>query len=401
LVCGFKSACLKIEVLAVHKMLDLQAQKIKLKILTDLFAVYKKSQGKKVLEYSNKLVYSIVLNALPDDFKCSLFKRIMLWFRTKSREASQIRSLIFQDYCAENIILADRYLDLITQFNNYYFGGKKLDFDAFVAQVHDLVQQLMKEQSENYSLNTVINLMIEKLIAVREQVVNFCQNVEGIGLQADKLKLMARFKVLLEDSNFKKCRADKRFATVIDLFVGRMQQLFGGNGMEPSDLINLFELEQKVSNLSESLRLGCLPRCFSKQSDELIVLNEIAEIISEVNNDIKNKISGQGSGSLVEDGLSLLKQLKNAGLKESLFTEVAGEFMHKKFTSLTEVVAYVGLKTSPIWLKTVLPMLPSKLGSTVSSVLAALKPEENENNALAVLANNPELVNAVVAMPKV
>lgn len=408
---AFRRACIKIEILTVqhetqntsflveNAVSDLTAEKIKLQVLYDLCLSYYKNRDIytiKNIPVSNKDLTKFVLKALPEQFRLSFFANVLRWFNKTSRDLSWLKAFLSQDFYLIETLLCEEYLGLVASYNAFVLFGKSLNISTFTAQIDELVNKLFAATPYNQYTNNVVELLIAKLIYIKNQAVALDIQQTTSNQNSAQLKLFSKFKVLMQNKNFRTFRLNKNFGHIFDLFINKIQRFFATKDLAQTNLAELFELEQLIINLKEENlpqepgKLFKLLKIFDsgfKKQNLIIILDEMLVIVTGAINEI-TKTDSKNGRSILGDGMTLIHQLKDVGFDGTTLKDIAGAFLNQKFKNTQDAVIYIAAKTGPAWLAKVVPFLPEEIRGTVSSILNLLVETKSSTDGLFEMIGN-------------
>ena len=389
---AFNIAGMKLEILTVahetknvkclveNAISELAAQKIRLHLLFDLCMAYKNFVGKSAFVLSNNTATKMLFDVLPENFKRSAVARIALWLKsfvpltgeyTNLSGLSGIKSFLSEDFYTSHIIESLEYADLISDYNAAVLGNKPLNYESFVVRVDLLINKLFEINDSNKNIDAIVELLVAKLMLIKEQVLMFDKNLADVAQNTAKLELLTKFKVLLfENKNFKTLRSNKAFTGTFDLFVSIVKSYFATKTADQASLAKLLELKQLLLNMKQENQPGRFMRFLGKKASELVVLDEMLSILEGVIKEITG--ANTKTGGILTDGMNMLEQLKTAGFDGSMIAELAGAFFNKRFKSTQDAALFIAAKTGPVWMKKIVPFLPDDLRPTVSALLNTL-----------------------------
>lgn len=416
----FNVASMKLEILTVAHELkninflvanaisDLDVQKIRLKLLFNLCTTYKNFVGKSAFTLSNNTATKMLFDVLPDNFKRSSIVCVLTWLKKSSRDLSSIKSFLSEDFYAKYIVESLEYMNLILDYNSTLFGNKPLKSDVFVNRIDSLINELFKI-NENKNIEAIVELLVAKLMRIKEQVWIFDENLSNISKNTAKLELLSRFKVLVfENKSFKTLRSNKLAAHTLDLFIVGVRQYLVSENVDQVNLAKLFEIKHLLLNLKQEylptpkgklakmLDFGCgWLGYIEKEISELTVICEMLSILEGVIKEVTSVNSK--TGNIVSEGMNMLEQLKTAGFDGSMIAELAGAFLNKRFKTWQEAITFIAAKTGPVWMKKIVPFLPEDIQSTASALLNVLVDAKSATGAIDEAVNdNAESVVATV-----
>lgn len=267
----FKFACLNLEALSVSsedsklsmlkEPLDfVEMQHAKLAILDCLFDLYNPSLKKGPVplmwvEYSEKSVRSIIFESLPDRLQSSIIQYILCGITLSSAQAYYLSKILSQNFYEKNIVLSEEYFEIISIFYTTQKLGGQFDIDAFINKTEDIINAFATNRNssrtscKNSNSNLVLELLLTKLIKIKNDVVKFYKPNLNFKDNQEKAKLLIRYKLLIENKKFELLFTNKQFCAFFDLYCNFLQDFFA-NKIQPqvADL-RLFEVECMLADL--------------------------------------------------------------------------------------------------------------------------------------------------------
>ncbi|MFH1254186.1 MAG: hypothetical protein V1646_02010 [bacterium] len=407
----FKFACLNLETLSVstedakfsalQEPLDfVEMQQAKLKIFGSLLDMYQPSLKKGQVplawtEYTEKSVRSIIFRSLPNRLQSSVISYILCGITQSSKQAYYLSKILSQNFYAEKVVLSEEYFEIASTFYKAQKFGESLDIDAFLNKIEEVINGFaasrtsMQTSSKNIECNLVLELLLTKLIKIKNDVVKFYKPNLNFKDNQEKAKLLIRYKLFLESKKFELLFSNRQFCTFFDLYCNFLQDFFANKLQSQAADLRLFEVECMLENLLKDKQISWLMQQLYKKDPGIAVLDDMKNILESIriviNKDLK--ISAKGffagikdaifSGNWIDTG-----KVKGIGTGSSQsivdFMEYAFD---RKFENFKEAAFFLLAKTSPVLaaglIYKVMPYLSGNLQEKASKLIGG--PELGES----------------------
>ena len=398
----FKFACLNLEALSVstedakfsalQEPLDfVEMQQAKLKILGSLLDMYQPSLKKGHVPlawvvYSEKSVRSIIFRSLPNRLQSSIISYILCGLTTSSAQAYYLSKILSQNFYAKKVVLSEEYFEISSTFYKAQKFGESLDVDAFLNKIEEVINGFAANRtSQNSSCNLVLELLLTKLIKIKNYVVKFYKPNLNFKDNQEKAKLLIQYKLFLENKKFELLFSNRQFCTFFDLYCNFLQNFFANKLQSQAADLRLFEVECMLENLLKDKQISWLMQQLYKKDPGIAVLDDMKKILENirmlVNKDLK--ISEKGffagikdaifSGNWIDAG-----KVKGVGTGSS---QTIVDFMEyafdRKFENFKEAAFFLLSKTSPVLaaglIYKVMPYLSGNLQEKASKLIGESK----------------------------
>ncbi len=258
----FKFACLNLEALSVssedskvsvlQEPLDFaEMQKAKLKIFGSLIDTGRIHP----MAYPEKSVRSIIFKSLPSRLQSSLIQYVLCGITQSSAQAYYLSKILSQNFYAEKVVLSEEYFEIISTFYKAQKLGGQLDVDSFLNKIEEAINAFatdrasMQTSGKNSSSNLILELLLTKLIKIKNDVVKFYKPALNFKDNQEKAELLIRHKLFLESKKYELLYSNKQFCEFFNLYCTFLQDFFA-NKLQPQVADRrLFELECLLADL--------------------------------------------------------------------------------------------------------------------------------------------------------
>ena len=443
----FKFACLNLEALSVstedtkfsalQEPLDfVEMQQAKLKIFGSLLDMYQPSLRKGQVplawtEYTEKSVRSIIFRSLPNRLQSSVISYILCGITQSSKQAYYLSKILNQNFYAEKVVLSEEYFEIASTFYKAQKFGESLDVDAFLNKIEEVISGFAADRNSSHastkssSSNLILELLLTKLIKIKNDVVKFYRPNLNFKDNQEKAKLLIRYKLFLEDRKFELLFSNRQFCTFFDLYCNFLQNFFANKLQSQAADLRLFEVECMLENLIKDKQISLLMQLLRKKDPGLAVLDDMAKLLENIRVLINKELNVNGKGffASIKDTIFSGNWIDTgkfkgmgAGTSQTVvdFLEYAFD---RKFENFKEAAFFLLARTSPVLaaglIYKVMPYLSgdlqekaskliggSELGESGQSVTdsAESKLSENaissdNNKIFDFISKNPEIFN--------